>query len=166
MERTTIAFLVLCFLLLIAQLIRSEAFTDLSDNSGSMVTLSLSDLLSLLGGNIGGNPAPLAPPPVIVQAPRSNVDSQFYSGLRDELLGDVKNTVRQELLNNPMAAAAGAICGGGAGAGADDACLTDGAIDSVASQQGNDFLRYVPGKNPNDYIRKDSIPCYGCNLAA
>ena len=42
--------------------------------------------------------------------------------------------------------------------------ITDSCIDSIADSQGADFIRYIPGKNPDDYIRKDSIPCYGCSL--
>ena len=158
MDRTAIAFFVLCFVLLIVQLVRTETFVDASDNSGNMVTLSLSDLLSLVGGS--GMAAPPPPPaPVVIQSPNAGLNAQFYSGLKDDILSDVKNSVRQELLNNPLAASAGSV-------GSSSSCMDDGCIDSIANSQGNDWMRYVPGKNPNDYIRKDSIPCYGCNLAS
>ena len=42
--------------------------------------------------------------------------------------------------------------------------MTDSCIDSIAEDQGADFMRYIHGKNPADYIRKDSIPCYKCSI--
>ena len=30
--------------------------------------------------------------------------------------------------------------------------------------QGKQYVNYINGFNPNDYIRKDSIPCYACTL--
>jgi hypothetical protein len=42
--------------------------------------------------------------------------------------------------------------------------MTDSCIDGIIDDQSADFMRYIPGKNPDDYIRKDSIPCYGCSV--
>jgi hypothetical protein len=78
------------------------------------------------------------------------VDSQFYTSFKSELLADVKQAVQDELISNPLAS--------------QGTVLNDSCIDSFAGQQGTSWLKYVPGKNPNDYIRKDSIPCYGCSL--
>jgi len=33
-----------------------------------------------------------------------------------------------------------------------------------AAKQGKNFIKYQNGINPDDYIRKDSIPCYACKL--
>jgi len=46
----------------------------------------------------------------------------------------------------------------------DSNIMTDSCIDSISADQGADFMRYIPGKNPADYIRKDSIPCYKCSI--
>jgi hypothetical protein len=97
--------------------------------------------------------------------------SNFYSSIKGPLITDVKKTVQDELLSSAQSAGMLAYAGGtssaGSGSDATSNCasvMTDGQIDNFAQQQGNDWLRYVPGKNPNDYIRKDSIPCYGCSL--
>jgi len=37
-------------------------------------------------------------------------------------------------------------------------------VQSSSMRQGSDYLTYAPAKNPADYIRKDSIPCYACTL--
>jgi hypothetical protein len=42
--------------------------------------------------------------------------------------------------------------------------IKDSCLDSIVKDQGKEWLRYIPGKNPDDYIRKDSIPCWGCSL--
>ena len=94
----------------------------------------------------------------IIQSPSPSYDSQF----RKSLIKDVKDVVREELLQGgaAQAAALGAPYGGVG----EDTVLTDSCIDSFSSQQGADFMKYIPGKNPADYVRKDSIPCYGCSL--
>jgi hypothetical protein len=37
-------------------------------------------------------------------------------------------------------------------------------VNTPAAMQGKNFIKYKNGINPNDYIRKDSIPCYACTL--
>jgi hypothetical protein len=151
MEKTTILLAVFFGVLLLAQVLRVEAFTDASDNSGNLITLSVAEVLALLGSGYQASPAP-APSnqPIVVQSP-GGLDATFYNSIKSDLLSDVKQTVRDELLNNPLASGAGSV-------------LDDGCIDNFAAQQGTDWMRYIPGKNPNDYIRKDSIPCYGCTV--
>ena len=152
MEKLTLGLLVLFGVLLVSQVLRVESFTDASDNSGNNITLSLTDLLSLIGSTTGSSgsttPTPAPTQPVVIQAP--GIDSQFYSSFKNDLLTDVRQAVQDELISNPLAS--------------QGTVLNDSCIDSFSSQQGKDFLKYVPGKNPNDYIRKDSIPCYGCSL--
>jgi hypothetical protein len=150
MEKLTLGLLVLFGVLLVSQVLRVESFVDASDNSGNMINLSLTDLLSLIGSTTGTTTPPTPPPqqPVVIQAP--GIDSQFYTSFKSELMSDVRQAVQDELISNPLASQGTVL---------DDSC-----IDSFSSQQGKDFLKYVPGKNPNDYIRKDSIPCYGCSL--
>lgn len=151
MEKLTLGLLVLFGVLLASQLMRVESFVDASDNSGSSITLSLSDLLSLIGGSTSSastTPTSTSPQPVVIQQP--SYDSQFYTTFKSELLADVKQVVQDELVSNPLASQGTVL---------DDSC-----IDSFSNQQGKDWMKYVPGKNPDDYIRKDSIPCYGCSL--
>jgi hypothetical protein len=74
-------------------------------------------------------------------------DTEMYAKLKDSLVSDVRSTVRDSL----QAKSEGNV-------------LTDSCIDSVVNQQGTEWMRYIPGKNPADYIRKDSIPCYSCNI--
>jgi hypothetical protein len=151
MEKLTLGLLVLFGVLLVSQVLRVESFTDASDNSGNNITLSLTDLLSLIGSTTSsGSSTPPPPPqqPVVIQAP--GIDSQFYTSFKSELLSDVRQAVQDEMISNPLAS--------------QGTVLEDSCIDSFSGQQGKDFLKYVPGKNPNDYIRKDSIPCYGCSL--
>ena len=155
MEKTTIVLIVLFGLLLLAQVLRVEGF-DASGNSDASgnISLSVADLLALLGsGAAAQTPSTsTSQQPIIVQTPSSGgLDATFYNSIKSDLLSDVKQTVRDELVNNPLATNAGSTL--------DDTC-----IDNFASQQGTDWMRYVPGKNPNDYIRKDSIPCYGCSV--
>jgi hypothetical protein len=151
MEKTTILLAVFFGVLLLAQVLRVESFTDASDNSGNLITLSVADLMSLIGPGYQP-PAPTpSTQPIVVQSPGGGLDATFYNSIKSDLLSDVKETVRDELLNNPLASGAGSV-------------LDDGCIDNFAAQQGTDWMRYIPGKNPNDYIRKDSIPCYGCTV--
>jgi hypothetical protein len=150
MDKTTIGFLGLLAILFLGQVVMTEAFYDASgaDASGN-VTISLSDLLSLLGPQPA---APAARPPA--PAPRRSTD---YSNMRNEIIGDVKSAVRNEVLNTQWTGLMNA-------GGNEPQVLDDSCIDTIADQQGADFMRYIPGKNPDDYIRKDSVPCYGCSI--
>jgi hypothetical protein len=150
MNRTVSILLALLAVLLFGSIIYNEAFTDVSgtltDASGNTVILSISDLFSLFGKkqvtDVSGAGARDTP------SPAPTFDSQYVSDLRNSIVDDVKQTVRAELDSRDS----------------QDTILNDSCIDSVANQQGADFMRYIPGKNPADYIRKDSIPCYGCSL--
>ena len=138
MDKTTIAFFCLVLVLFAGQVFLNEQFVDVS---GSMLSLSLTDLLSFIGQN--------TTPPATEE-----VDYKEYDKLKSGIIADVKKTVRDELLN-------GSLYGG---LGNQDTVLSDDCIDSFSSKQGADFMRYIPGKNPADYIRKDEVPCYGCSV--
>lgn len=157
MDKTTLAFMVLLAVLFIGQVFLAEKFTDISDNSGSVITLSLSDLLSLIGTTTASSAAaaPAAPPPIVINQGADGSRST-YDSLKSSILADVKQTVHDELLNGSLSALNSAGCAGDS--------MYDSCIDSFSSQQGSDFMRYIPGKNPADYIRKDSVPCYGCSI--
>lgn len=149
MDKTTIAFFCLVLVLFVGQVFLNEQFIDVS---GSMISLSLTDLLSLIG-TTNSTPSDYSAPaaPIVVN---SGIGASAYNSLKDGIISDVKQVVRDELLN-------GSLSGG---LGNADTVLSDDCIDSFSSQQGADFMRYVPGKNPADYIRKDSVPCYGCSV--
>lgn len=157
MDKTTLAFMVLLAVLFIGQVFLNEHFTDISDNSGATISLSLSDLLSLIGTTTASSAssAPAAAPPIVIN--QGSSDGSTYDSLKSSILSDVKQTVHDELLN-------GSLSSLGSSSGCAGDSITDSCIDSFSSQQGSDFMRYIPGKNPADYIRKDSVPCYGCSI--
>jgi hypothetical protein len=155
MDKTTLAFMVLLAVLFIGQVFLNENFADISDNSGSVISLSLSDLLSLIGTTTASKPAPAAASPIIIREGGYG-DSRAYNSLKKSILEDVKQTVHDELLNGSLSALNSSGCVGDT--------MNDSCIDSFSGQQGSDFMRYIPGKNPADYIRKDSVPCYGCSI--
>lgn len=77
-----------------------------------------------------------------------NYNAQFAS-LRDDIRKDIRRTIKKEVAKS---------CSSGEDA---DDCSAD---TSPAESQGAEFLKEVYGKDPNAYIKKDSIPCYGCSL--
>lgn len=72
------------------------------------------------------------------------VDSEEVSNLKSEIYSEIAETLNNTL-DSPNV-------------------MTDSCINSISEDQGADFMRYIPGKNPDDYIRKDSIPCYKCSI--
>jgi hypothetical protein len=72
------------------------------------------------------------------------VDSEEVSNLKSEIYSDIAQSLNNTL-DSPN-------------------IMTDSCINSISEDQGADFMRYIPGKNPADYIRKDSIPCYKCSI--
>jgi len=163
MDRTVFLLLALFIILLIGHYYLQESFVD---TSGATVTLSLKDLLTMFSpvyeSSKNSSESEKDTVNYIIESPSSSSSSSYDSQFRESLIKDVKDVVREELLQGgaAQAAALGAPYGGAG----EDTVLTDSCIDSVSSQQGSDFMRYIPGKNPADYVRKDSIPCYGCSL--
>ena len=140
MERTTFLFLALICILFLGPILFTESFVDAS---GQYVTVSLKDLFALLG-NQKNQPSEVTVPNVNVPNVKGD---DMYKNMKDSIVGDVRQTVRDTLQTK-----------------SEGNVLTDSCIDSVVNQQGTEWMRYIPGKNPADYIRKDSIPCYGCNI--
>jgi hypothetical protein len=152
MDKTTMGFLALLAVLFLGQVIMTESFYDASADASGNLIISISDLLSLLGSSTT-TPGPTPGPTSLTTSPSMHEAS--YSTMRDEIMGDVKSAVRNELLNSQWTG----LLNSGHTQVLDDSC-----IDTFAAQQGSDFMRYIPGKNPDDYIRKDSVPCYGCSI--
>ena len=140
MDKTTLAFIGLLAILFIGQVFMNENFYNFAgtDASGN-ITLSLSDLMSLLGYGTTVSSLNKA----------DTVTASTYTKLRDDIKEDVKKAVRDEMMEKEFS---------------DETVLDDSCIDSFSAQQGSDFMKYIPGKNPDDYIRKDSVPCYGCSI--
>lgn len=136
----TLAFIALLAILFIGQVFMNENFYNFTstDTSGN-ITLSLSDLMSLLG--YGSSVTSLNE--------TDTVTASTYKKIRADIKEDVKKAVRDEMLAKEFS---------------DETVLDDSCIDSFSAQQGSDFMKYIPGKNPDDYIRKDSVPCYGCSI--
>lgn len=158
MDKITLAFIVLIVVLFLAQF-AIEGFVDASgstvDASGGYITLSLVDLLSLFrstststSSDTSTSSSSSSTETATEETESSPLDQQFITDLRNSIVSDVRDSMREQLQQQ----------------GSKNPVLTDSCIDSVANQQGSDWMRYIPGKNPADYIRKDSIPCYGCSL--
>ena len=153
----TFAFIGLLVVLFIGQVFMNENFYNFSptaDTSGN-ITLSLSDLMTLLGSTstASSTPSPVGPSPMGPSPSPAASAYGSYNSIRDDIKKDVRNAIKDELLQKQFSE------GGNGSEVMDDSC-----IDSLSAQQGADFMRYIPGKNPDDYIRKDSVPCYGCSI--
>jgi hypothetical protein len=144
------AFIGLLVVLFLGQVFVNESFKDASgaDASGN-ITLTLSDLLALLGSGASKKGDDKDDD----DDDKYDGKDKYYRNMRADMMADVKNAVRKELLNGKYSD----LYGG-------DTTLDDSCIDSFSSKQGADFMKYIPGKNPDDYIRKDSVPCYGCSV--
>ncbi len=148
--------LALIGVLFVGQILYNESFVDASDNSGSKVTLTLAELMSFLGKTASTTPtnSSSSQQPIFIVPPApapaaTNYESQFQT-LKDAILSDVRSSIQDQLSSGSAANCANVM---------DDSC-----IESMANSQGADFMKYIPGKNPADYIRKDSVPCYGCSI--
>jgi hypothetical protein len=158
---TAIGILVVVVLLQIYYM--NESYTDASGNtvdaSGNMVTLSLSDLFYALRFNTGSGSS----------------SNKTYDNLRDDLTTvstkkeepkmseedknrlskDIAKSIKDQILSDrslqPVIPAS------------TDSCANDSACVSDSCSQGADYMSGAPF-NANDYIKKDSIPCYGCTL--
>ena len=151
MDPTVICLVGLLLVLMVGQYFTTEYFT--TDNSGNTFTLSLSDLLALIGksgitdySSASTLAAAKAASEAALAAEQASLDRRSRGLESREIRRAVRRTVRDEMER------------------ADKSEIDEGCIDSFAQQQGTQFMKYIPGKNPADYIRKDSIPCYGCNI--
>ena len=131
----------------------NENFKDISGNKDASgnISLTLSDLLALLGS--GFSKTSDKDEDKDDDENDYDIKDKYYRNMRYDMMADVKNTVRKELLYGKYSDLY-----------ASDNVLDDSCIDSFSSKQGADFMKYIPGKNPDDYIRKDSVPCYGCSI--
>ena len=141
----------------------NESYTDASGNtvdaSGNMVTLSLSDLFYALRFNTGSGSSSnktydnlrddLATVSTKSKAPEMSEED------KNRLSKDIAKSIKDQILSDrslqPVIPAS------------TDSCANDSACVSDSCSQGADYMSGAPF-NANDYIKKDSIPCYGCTL--
>jgi hypothetical protein len=124
------------------------------DSSGNLVTLSLSDLFYALrfGGSSTNTPAP---PPSVPTPLSVSTASSLSEEDKNSLSKDIAKSVKDQILSErslELVLPASA-----------DSCATNSACVSDSCSQGAEYMSGAPF-NANDYIRKDSIPCYGCTL--
>lgn len=168
MERTTLVFIALLVLLVVGYFYMKENFTD---SSGSSIHVSLADLMAILASASSASSTSSASsmlqrqqqPIVSMNSPPSSLGAPSYprnaSGnsdltgaylsMKNEILTDVKDSIGSQFSSSssPLSSA------------------FTGANSSSCQQQGTAFVQSIPGKSPaDDYIRKDSIPCYACSL--
>ena len=146
----TLVFIALLTILFIGQVFMNENFYNFAgttaDASGN-ITLSLSDLMTLVGH---GSMKPVTSVTPLTDDKADLGEYRQYKNMRDDIKKDIKKAIKDEMIKKQFSDGGDVM---------DDSC-----IDSLSAQQGSDFMKYIPGKNPDDYIRKDSVPCYGCSI--
>ena len=117
-----------------------------------VINLSLADLIALFGSTATGTSAPpTAATPSNNPATSTTAGQDFYNQFRPMLLDDINKAIEAKATTAPASAAT-------ATTEADTSC-------SPSLQQGTDFSTAQNNIQYNqEYIRKDSIPCYACSL--
>ena len=162
---TAIGILVVVVLLQIYYM--NESYTDASGNtvdaSGNMVTLSLSDLFYALRFNTGSGSSSDKTSDKTSVTLRDDLTTvstkskapEMSEEDKNRLSKDIAKSIKDQILSDrslqPVVPAA------------TDSCANDSACVSDSCSQGAEYLSGAPF-NANDYIKKDSIPCYGCTL--
>ena len=138
-----------------------DASGNAVDASGNAVTtrgsgtinLSLADLITLFGSTATGTSAPpAATPPSNNPAPSTTAGQDFYNQFRPMLLDDINKAIEAKATVTPAIMPV-------------PITVEDDASCSPSLQQGTDFSTAQNNIQYNqEYIRKDSIPCYACSL--
>ena len=162
----TLGILLVAVLLLVYFM--NEGYADASgnklDGSGNIVSLSLSDLIkALVFANQTGDTSDALKPPVFGSStsvlPVTVAGGTLSSETEDRIAKNVAKNLKDEWLANrsttPVLPANGSSCS----SGSSDSCSSNS---SPSCCQGADYNSNLAPYNSNDYIRKDSIPCYGC----
>lgn len=123
-----------------------------SPRSG-VINLSLADLITLFGSTATGTSAPpAAKPPSNNPTASTTAGQDFYNQFRPMLLDDINKAIEAKATVIPSTSATSSTTE------ADTSC-------SPSLQQGTDFSTAQNNIQYNqEYIRKDSIPCYACSL--
>jgi len=139
-----------------------DASGNAVDASGNAVTtrgtgtinLSLADLITLFGSTATGTsaPPPAATPPSNNPAPSTTAGQDFYNQFRPMLLDDINKAIEAKATVAPVTVPV-------------PMNLEEDVSCSPSLQQGTDFSTAQNNIQYNqEYIRKDSIPCYACSL--
>lgn len=156
----------------------NEGYVDASgtklDASGNLITLSLSDLIKALTFSNKADSTDVLNPPVF--SPATNVLPVTVAG--GSLSSESENRIAQNVAKNlkdewlakrsttPVIPGEGCPAdGSGCSGNGGDSCSgsSGGSCGSPSCCQGADYSNSVPAPfNSSDYIRKDSIPCWGC----
>lgn len=129
-----------------------------SGSSSGLITLSLTDLMTLFGKSASSPFRPIVQTDTTQTSPPAttvtNNAIDMYNQIKPTLLADIRNA-STVTLGAPYTPAE--PVGNGRGG--------SGCSDSSAQAQGSELQSAQADMiNSNEYIRKDSIPCYGCSL--
>ncbi len=145
----------------------STGSTDTTSTDSSKITLTLADLMALYGFSTASKSSTSTTTSTdtgvsgssdttpTATATSTGISAQtakdFYNEIKPSLLEDIRSTISKQFAGSPYASL------GPMSSGYDDS--------SAACAQGNELNTAVRNVvDSNDYIRKDSIPCYGCSL--
>jgi hypothetical protein len=134
-----------------------------------LITLSLTDLLTLFGkssaakvtgttgttgatgAGTGATGAGATGTGAVTSSTTTNNVIDMYNQIKPSLISDVSDAVRRGIISGAPYTPAGPVSGGG--------------VCSDSSAQGAELQSAQATMiDSNEYIRKDSIPCYGCSL--
>lgn len=136
----------------------NDTGANTSDASKSgLITLSLTDLLTLFGKSSTSASTSTAAESTDTSTSSTTTSStttnnaiDMYNQIKPSLISDISSAVRYGLSGAPYTPASPVIGGG---------------VCSDSSAQGAEFQSAQANMvDSNEYIRKDSIPCYGCTL--
>lgn len=171
MDKRLFAFLLLLGVLILAQIFMVERFADCSgsDSSGSLanrgITLSLSEVMTLLSSKKpvvtprkGPVPVPTAPAQPVPSGDMlyDATGDIYYSSLKGDILDEIKSSVHDEVAANRTLLFGGAADSSSSSSNSGSGC----GCESFATMQGSGFIK----QKGVEYVRTDSIPCYGCSL--
>ena len=153
-----------------------RSYWDASGNNASSfdksynLNLSLSDMLSLVGKTITGNRGAYAQQPVYAQ-PYPLTYSQGYPQQHAQSAyaqsAYAQSAYAQSAYAQPAYAQQYPPQPRNSSTNYNSGLLGKMYQDqknTPAANQGAKYVKYLNGLNPDDYVRKDSIPCYACSL--
>ena len=152
----------------------NEGYVDASGNkqkdaSGATVTLSLSDLIKALTfANKTGAPEDALKPPMFTPSTnilpvqvggetKASLDAEVEKRLSKNIATQIKDELLAQRATTPLETGC---------SDSGNKCSEPESCASDSCAQGSEYLNNAPGApfNANEYIRKDSIPCWGCTL--
>ena len=117
------------------------------------LNLSLSDMLSLVGKTITGNRGAYAQQPVYAQPYPLTYSQGYPQGYPQAYPQQYAQQYPPQPQNSSTNYNSGLL-----------GKMYQDQKNTPAANQGAKYVKYLNGLNPDDYVRKDSIPCYACSL--